>query len=780
MKLFLTLFLACLLSSSITTNAQSTGKISGKVTLLDGQPLGSASVSLIETLKATLTDARGNYSFNNLAPGKYTVRIQMLGAAQKDIVVEVTAGQTAAANYQLTKENVQALQEVTIAGNTNRFSKKESVYAARLPLKNLENPQVYISIPKELIQEQLAVDLGSISKNVPGSGIPTIANQGRVTFRSRGFATEPMVRNGVAGFAYSAIDPANLERIEAIKGPSATLFGTNLSSYGGLYNRVTKKPYNGFGGEVSLFSGSWDYNRLTFDVNTPVNEDKTVLFRMNGATTFEKSFQDLGFTNSVSMAPSFSYQITDRLSMLFDLEYGQAKGTSVVRFNPNLKSGKTQSIVDTQFPYDRLFGSNDLTYQTQMMNFFTQFNYKMSDQWTSQTIISRARSSINGYIGALNGATDTTLRSQYMRGYTAFIATDIQQNFIGDFKIGSHRNRVVAGLDYYNNANSFDRITITGPLVDFVHPEVSAQVNRATIDGLASTGVSRSESSGDNTYAVYASDVFNVTDRLLAMLSLRVDRYKGQGTTPTNTGIATGAYNQTALSPKLGLVYEILKDKASLFGSYMNGFTNQPGSDFNGEAFKPEEANQMEAGIKGDIFDHKLVGTISYYDIKVKDVLLDDPINTNFKIQNGTQISKGVEVELTANPFPGFNIVAGYAYNDSKYTNGSLTTNGLRPATAGPDKMVNFWLSYRFPQGELKGFGAGFGGNYGSSYFQTNTTTAKVSIPSYTLFDATVFYDHSRFRIGLKVDNLTNEKTWSLRLTPQNPTRVMGNVTFKF
>ncbi|HEY0176795.1 MAG TPA: TonB-dependent receptor, partial [Pedobacter sp.] len=296
MKLLSITFLACLMLSCFTSFAQSTGRLTGKITLVDGQSLGSVSVSLTEIKRGTLTDDQGVYSFNNLMPGKYTVRIQILGAPQKDLSVEVVAGQTVTASYQLPKENVQALQEVTIAGGTNKFSKKESVYAARLPLKNLENPQVYTTVTKELIQEQVATDLSSISKNVPGSGISTVANQGRVTFFSRGFATEPMVRNGVAGFAYSSIDPANLERIEAIKGPSSTLFGTNLATYGGLFNRVTKKPYNGFGGELSLFSGSRDYNRLTFDVNTPVNADKTVLFRMNGATTFDKGFQDLGFT----------------------------------------------------------------------------------------------------------------------------------------------------------------------------------------------------------------------------------------------------------------------------------------------------------------------------------------------------------------------------------------------------------------------------------------------------------------------------------------------------
>ncbi|GAA3928542.1 TonB-dependent receptor plug domain-containing protein [Chitinophaga oryziterrae] len=767
----------------ISQGQSNTGKVTGHITSVDKLPLELVSISLVELQKGTLTNREGVYEITDIAPGKYTLRIQMLGTKENDQTVEVVAGQTTTFDYQLTKENIRALQEVSIVGTTNRFSKKESIYISRLPLKNLENPQVYNIVPKELIEEQMAVDLGSVSKNVPGAGIPMLANQGRVTFRSRGFETEPNARNGVAGAAFSSIDNANLERVEAIKGPSATLFGTNVSSsYGGLYNRVTKKPYNDFGGEVAFFAGSWNYNRLTVDVNTPVNKEKTMLFRLNGATTFEKSFQDMGFTRSLGLAPSFSYQITDRLSLLLDVEFGQAKGTSVVRFNPYTKSNKIQSIADMKFPYNRMFISNDIAYQTQMMNIFAQVNYKISDKWTSQTVVSRARSSIDGYITALNGASDSTIRPQVIVGYTTFIATDIQQNFIGDFKIGSFRNRLVVGLDYYNNSNSFDRVTVNAPAVNFINPGKGYRLSQSKVDSLAlaPTAVPRVENNGDNTYAAYASDVINITDNLLAMLSLRVDRYHSQGVYNITTAISTGAYDQTALSPKLGLVYELYKDKLSVFGSYMNGFFNKGGSDKNGKAFKPEQGNQAEGGIKADVWEHKLVGTISYYDIRVKDVLRTDPDDANYSIQDATQQSKGVEIELTANPVKGLNIVAGYAYNNSKYTHGDSSILGLRPALSGPDKTLNFWISYHIPNGALKGLGAGFGGNAGSASFQTNTKTAKVIIPSYTLLDASVFYEHSKFRIGFKVDNLTSEKAWSVRLTPQNPARFIGSISLKF
>jgi iron complex outermembrane receptor protein len=781
MKYFILMYLIALLSGIAHAQNPLTGRIAGRITSNKGLPLELVSVSLPELQKGTLTDEQGRYAFGGLEPGQYTVKIQLLGAPEKVLAAEVAAGQTAEVSYQLTQENIHAMQEVTVVGSTNKFSKKESIYVARLPLKNIENPQVYTTVPKELIQEQVDISLGSIARNVPGAGIPTVANQGRVTFRQRGFETEPNARNGVAGAAFSDIDPVNLERVEAIKGPSATLFGTNISSsYGGLYNRVTKKPFNGFGGEAAYYGGSWNLNRLTVDVNTPVNADKTALFRLNAATSFEKIFQDQGFTRSLAIDPSFSYQITDRLSLWLDVEFGQATGTSVVRFNPFVGSNKTQSIADMRFPYDKLFGANDLTYQTQMLNTFGQLNYKISESWQLQTVFSRARSSIDGYISALNGRTDSTLRASIIRGTTAFIATDIQQNFIGDFRIGQFRNRLVVGLDYYNNSNSFDRLTINGPTINFYNPGATYKITRQTIDALASTGVLRAENNGDNTYAAYVSDVFNVTDQLLVMASLRADRYFNEGVSNLATGTTTGRYNQTAFSPKLGLVYEVLPERLSVFGSYLNGFFNRAGSDSNGNSFRPEQANQVEGGLKGDVFNHRLVGTVSYYDIRVKNVLRTDPANVNYQIQNGTQQSRGVELELTANPFSGLNLVAGYAYNDSEYTNSDAAVQGLRPALSGPARTLNFWASYRLSKGNLGGLGFGFGGNAGSLSYQTNTQTAKVIIPAYTVLDATVFYDQPKYRLGFKVDNLTSEKTWSVRLTPQNPARFIGNFALKF
>ena len=45
-----------------------------------------------------------------------------------------------------------------------------------------------------------------------------------------------------------------------------------------------------------------------------------------------------------------------------------------------------------------------------------------------------------------------------------------------------------------------------------------------------------------------------------------------------------------------------------------------------------------------------------------------DVLDTTLKVLSGETKSKGIEIDLTAKPFEGFNINAGYSYNDMRYT----------------------------------------------------------------------------------------------------------------
>lgn len=777
---FLTIFFC-----SETAFSQSTlGTISGKAILKDGNPLQGATVKISELNKTTTTDSDGTYLLKNIPFGTYLVEIKLNGYESTPASVLVDQNNSnPTLDFELAYTS-QKLEEVIVSSGGNRFARKESEEVSKMKLKNMENPQVYSIVSKELMKEQVITDYNSAFKNIPGAGISEVRNQGRSTNISRGFVTPQLVRNGVGSFTYNSIDPSNLERIEVIKGPSATLFGSTISSFGGLFNRVTKKPFDFFKGEVSYSAGDWDLNRFTADINTPINDDKTALFRINTALHSERSFQDAGFNKSFFIAPSFSYQVNERLTLLIDAEFSASKGVSPTRLAPFAGNAATpataHSIEEMGIPYKLSFANNTVNYTAQQYNIFAQLKYQISDEWTSQTIVSRTRSSSEGYTVALTAMSNETLRQQVTNQDFPYYGTDIQQNFNGDFKIGNLRNRVVAGLDFYSVRATRNDATVNMPAINFRTP--GDAYNNFTIDKIeplfAAATYTNYTSNNERTYSAYVSDVLNITDRLIVMAGLRADRYINKGLYYPATNLTTGNYNQTAFSPRFGAVYQIVKDKVSVFSNYMNGFNNVGGSDFNGDVFKPNHANQLEGGVKFDF--SKISATLSYYNIEVTNVTRNDPDHANFQIQDGTQLSKGFEAELIANPIKGLNIVAGYTYNDSRLSKSNPATNGLRPTTAGSPTTANLWASYRLTQGAASGLGFGVGGIYGSKYFQTNTATFKFQIPEYTVLDASVFYDRPKYRLGLKVDNLTNEKYWSYRLAAQNPTRVTGNITFKF
>ena len=796
--------------SLLTFAQQQNGTVSGTITTSDGKPAEFVNVVLKGTNKATNTDVDGKFEFKRVTPGTYQLLVSFIGFDPKEQTIEVSAGQNTPVQVSLSETSEQ-LQEIEVRGERlNKFTRSESAYVSKMPLKNLENPQVYTTITRELMAEQLVFSVDDAIKNAPGLtkvwDATGRSGDGGSYYNIRGFLVQSQLRNGIAGNVSSKIDAVNLERLEVVKGPSATLFGNALTSYGGLINRVTKKPYAGKGGEVTYAIGSFGFNRISADFNTPLDEDENVLFRLNTAYGYEGSFQDNGFTKSFAFAPSLSYRVDDRLSFNFDAEFytGQNTGLSVYFFpwGQTIASMGVDRADELNVDYKRSYANEDLYQTSRNINFFGQMDYKISESWRSQTNLTVTNSYSDGpspyfYLlanSAVTGdpndiGTDYISRNDQFTENSTDRVFEIQQNFIGEFTIGDMKNRLVAGLDFfyknsdqYFSGGTYDTVNVTEPILNY------RNFNRTSMDAIYINGgfafvypsIFKSY-----TYSAFVSDVLNITDRLMVLAALRIDRFDNKGNLDETTGdvVAGTAYNQTALAPKFGVVFQPIKDKVSLFANYQNGFTNKTGVDFNGKAFTPERANQIEGGIKVDLLGGKLSGTVSYYDIEVVDLVRSDPQHPNFSIQDGTQVSNGVETELVASPLQGLNLIAGFAYNHSEFTKSDEDVAGRRPATAGAPYVANFWASYTLQKGAVKGLGFGFGGNYASDNKVVNSASIGVfTLPSYTVLNASVFYDHSKFRVGLKVDNLTDEHYWIgySTVNPQKLRSVTGSITYRF
>ncbi|WP_288437660.1 TonB-dependent receptor [uncultured Chryseobacterium sp.] len=790
--------------SSNSLSAQQGDRIHGKIMLSEKAPVKNAVLRLVNTSYQAKTNNLGEYYFENVPPGEYTLQVVLndIELMREPIQIQKDVYEIPAI-YAPLHNNV--IEGITVyAVSRNKFLDKDSTSVAKMPLKTLENPQAYTSINQQIMKEQLTYDISEVLKNVPGmvkmQGSPGRGSgDGSFYYSLRGFPTKVSMVDGVPATTNGEIDPADIERLEVIKGPSGTLYGGAVTSFGGLINVVTKKPKDYFGGEASYLMGSYNLNRVTADVYGPMTESRKMLFRLNAAYQYQNGFRDSEFRKSFFVAPTISYEVNDRLKFNLGAQIYNYEGTNTpIIFLPRTRPYFAHNPDELGFDWKKSYSNNDITLKAPSINVKAEANYKISDQWTSQTLLSRNFRKTEGlyqYQFIRGNTSDAMLERNVQWQNSEASSTSIQQNFNGEFKIGSIKNKVLIGLDYLNQTINNNHSPIV--VYDNINGQTLAGYANITRDLVlqkiqTSTAPLVRNNSASNLYGAYISNVTYITDRLITLLSLRMDHYESKGQLNLSTNTRTGDFNQTAWSPKVGIVYQILKDQLSAYGNYMNGFSYtapvaQQLPDISGE-MKPQMANQWEVGIKGNMWRNKINFTIGYYDILVDNIqrgsgVIRDGKEYNIVVQDGKQRSKGIEIETIMNPVQGLNIMAGYSYNHSRYEKADPAVDGRRPESAGPANVFNSWISYILPIKGLQGLGVGFGVNrVGKQITGNKTVTGQFAFPAYTLVNASISLEKERYRLGFKMNNLGNVQYFAGQgvVVAQMPRNFVAEVSFKF
>ncbi|MEC8885425.1 MAG: TonB-dependent receptor plug domain-containing protein, partial [Bacteroidota bacterium] len=490
----------------------------------------------------------GVFELNRVPAGAYRLSISYVGFQTRYVDVSVSTNSTKDLGTIQLVEAQEMLGVVSINGKKhNKFTRETSVSVSKMPLADIENPQVYNTITSSLLEEQIVTNFDDALKNAPG--IDKLwestgrGNDGAGYYSLRGFAVQPTLVNGLPALTNGSPDPANIESIEVIKGPSGTLYGSSLISYGGLINITTKRPYYDFGGSVSYTSGSYGLNRVTADVNTTLSKEKNIALRVNTAYHTQNSYQDAGFRKSFFFAPSLAYQVNDRLSFYINTEFYNGRSTNqTMLFLDRGAPLRVTNIDELGYDINRSYTGNDLYIDTPTYSFQGQMNYKLSDSWTSQTAFSRSNSKSDGYYSYLYEGTQYTtvdegivLNRYISKQNSETIATDIQQNFIGDFNLGTMRNRMVIGLDYLktnvinnnsayvsnggiyigNNLQEFNEevLGITNPAN---YTDDSGILNQPGTDALLAGSPINPSTTEQEIFSAYASDVINILPELSA------------------------------------------------------------------------------------------------------------------------------------------------------------------------------------------------------------------------------------------------------------------------
>lgn len=439
-------------------NAQ-TSSVKGTITDEKGTPLQGATVLIGNTKKGVITDTSGYYEFNDLKLGNYEIVIQFIGYRNVTKKIEYL-GEVISLDVQL-EIAVEALQDVEIIGRRNTDYKPDITFAGTKTATDIKLvPQSIAIINKEILADQGLFRLGEISENV--AGLTRIRDADG--FNSRGFRVNQQYINGNRAligtdFANSTI-ATQYERIEVVKGPSAALFGN--SSPGGIINGVTKKPLTENRASATLSYGSFDTKRGAADVTGPVNDDKTLLYRVNFAWENAETFRDFQKNRAILFAPSFSYLPTENTSFNVDI-VGNFNNdqAGVDRGSPVLQGDLFALPIsfNTAEPYDNRQNSSILLTASGSHRFSDNLSFNISytrsdfDQNFLET-----RSS--------NRFTDDgtelirTINDRLTDGFSDFVTAYL----VGKFKTGTISHEGVLGWEYFENQQVSETRTALGEI----------------------------------------------------------------------------------------------------------------------------------------------------------------------------------------------------------------------------------------------------------------------------------------------------------------------------
>jgi iron complex outermembrane receptor protein len=212
--------------------------------------------------------------------------------------------------------------------------------------------------------------------------------------------------------------------------------------------------------------------------------------------------------------------------------------------------------------------------------------------------------------------------------------------------------------------------------------------------------------------------------------------------------------------------------------------------------------DQYEVGIKKDFWRGTISTNITLYQIinsnlaQTAEFTSEGIINTNTNIKSlsGETKSQGIELDITAQPIEGMSLLAGYSYNDMRYSKTSGTLGSFITGdrlTRTPSNTANGSVFYTIPSGKLKGLSIGAMGNYiGNRIGGWNNTIGQtlpdrtIPLKGFATFDFSAGYNWNQFSVLCKISNVTNELNYTVHenysFNPIAPRQILTTIKYKF
>ncbi|OUL62481.1 TonB-dependent receptor [Flavobacterium sp. AJR] len=271
MKYLFTILLFSILQVSFSQNTTS---ITGKVSI-ENQENPQANVQLLKTNYKTQTDSLGNYKLENIPQGNYKIQISSLGLQTIIKNISVKENQPLILDFELSNDENE-LNEVVISGTLKAVKRLESAVPVEVysPVFFKKNPtaNIYEALQNvNGVRPQLncgVCNTGDIHINGLEGPYTAVMIDGM-----------PIVSSLSTVYGLSGIPNSLVERIEIVKGPASSLYGSE--AVGGLINIITKSAANAPTFSADVFTTSWLETNIDLGVKFDVGKKATALLGVN-------------------------------------------------------------------------------------------------------------------------------------------------------------------------------------------------------------------------------------------------------------------------------------------------------------------------------------------------------------------------------------------------------------------------------------------------------------------------------------------------------------------
>jgi catecholate siderophore receptor len=720
------------------------------------------------TRDAAVTDTTGQFVLT-LPPGTHTFALNSSGFLASTIVVNARPAGVESRTITLQIASFKDTVNVT-APPRYQTAAVTSAMKTLTPLRDV--PQSVTVVTRQLIADQLMQSVGDTVRYMPGISVHQGENnRDQVVIRGNSSSADFFL-DGVRDDVQYYRDLYNLDRIEAIKGPNATMFGRGGG--GGVINRVTKEagfmPIH----ELTLEGGTYSDRRVAGDVNEPFGD--RAAFRLNGMYENDGSFRNgvslerYGLNPTITVAPNSSTKLTLGYEHLYDHRVSD-RGISSFRGRPldvdpstvwgnpalgwvNARVNLVSGTIDHQNGRLRL------------RNRTLVGNYDRGYQNYVPGAVSADASQLA--ITAYNNATTRTNVFNQTDAIYPLTTRGIRHTLVGGIEVGSQLTDNFRNTGFFNNTTTSIVVPLSNTLI-------------ATPVSFRQSATDADNHLRANVAAVYAQDQIQVSKAVQLVSGVRYDYFNL--TYHDNRSGTQLSRPDNLVSPRAAVVYKPF-EPVSIYGSYTMSYLPSSGDQFSSlttvtQEMKPEQFTNYELGAKWDARDN-LSFTTAVYRLDRTNTRSTDPNDPTRIVQTGSQRTNGYEFGVAGDPAPRWQIAGGYSYQTAFIT--SATASAALNATVGqvPRHQLSLWNRYQF----APRIGAGLGVIYRSDMFAAVDDT--VTLPSYVRVDAGVFYSlTNRIRLQVNVQNVFDVRYYlnadsNTNISPGSPRAIRVAMSTRF